>query len=298
MPKTIHDLLVGNLWQPRPEQIKNLRNKFQLPMPELNSLKSTLTNTHTNLEVTLTTHAMIHQTLSPAMDKPKQVHLIDANTHSPQPKISTKIAQIIKPSESISVQNTLTNKTLINDWHTLRNTATNCEECNLWQHRTHVVIERGNHQAKWMFISDWPSEHDDLQGKSMQGNSGELLDKMIVAMKLDIENDVYITNIVKCRPSGKRKPTIDEIHRCSNYLLSQINLVKPRIIITLGSDAAQTLLKLTTAINKLRQQVHYYQNIPLIVTYHPADLLRTPHLKQGAWEDLQLALKTFKQLDE
>lgn len=297
MSKTIHDLLIGNLWQPRPEQIEQLRKQFKLPATKLSSLITAPRITDSTSE-TITPQQNLTVPRSQLVVNDDVAQVVDQPQIMPtsQKQSLTKSIQNINKIETVSVTKPLTNKTLIADWHTLQNNAVNCEECNLWQHRTHVVIERGNRQAKWMFIGDWPSEQDDLHGKSMQGNSGELLDKMITAMQLNIENDVYITNIIKCRPSGTRKPTLDEISCCSNYLFSQINLIKPQIIITLGSDAAQALLKITTAINKLRQQVHYYQNIPLIVTYHPADLLRTPHLKKGAWEDLQLALITHKQL--
>lgn len=290
MLKTTHDLLIGNLWQPRKEQIEKLHEQFELPAAKLTSLKTIARIAGTN-PVTITPP---HNPIAPAQ---LTIHNEIVPIITPPMGQKQITAKFINKTEVAPTNKPLINKTLIADWHTLQNSATNCEECNLWQHRTHVVIERGNRKAKWMFISDWPSEQDDLQGKPMQANSGELLDKMIAAMQLDVEKDVYITNIIKCRPAGTRKPTSDEINHCSNYLFSQINLIKPQIIITLGSDAAQSLLQITTAINKLRQQVHYYQNIPLIVTYHPADLIHTPHLKKGAWEDLQLALNTFKQLN-
>lgn len=294
MLKTIHDLLIGNLWQPRKEQIKKLHEQFELPAAKLNSLKTTPKIANPN-PVTIIPQ---HNPIAPAqLTIHNEVSPITIPSAIIPPTVQKQVpAKFINKTEVAPTNKPLSNKPLIADWHTLQNSAVNCEECNLWQHRTHVVLERGNREAKWMFIGDWPSEQDDLHGKPMQANSGELLDKMIAAMQLDVENDVYITNIIKCRPAGTRKPISDEINHCSNYLFSQINLIKPKIIITLGSDAAQALLQRTTAINKLRQQVHYYQDIPLIVTYHPADLLRTPHLKKGAWEDLQLALSTFKQL--
>lgn len=292
MLKTTHDLLICNLWQPRKEQIEKLHEQFELPAAKLTSLKTIARIAGPN-PVTITPP---HNSVAPAqLTIHNEVSHITTPLAITPPTVQKQVpAKFINKTEVALASKPLGNKTLIADWHSLQNSAANCEECNLWHHRTHVVIERGNRKAKWMFIGDWPSEQDDLHGKPMQANSGELLDKMIAAMQLDVENEVYITNIVKCRPTGTRKPTSDEINHCSNYLFSQINLIKPQIIITLGSDAAQSLLQITTAINKLRQQVHYYQNIPLIVTYHPADLIRTPHLKKGAWEDLQLALSTFK----
>ena len=159
--------------------------------------------------------------------------------------------------------------------------------------RQNTVIDRGNRQAKWMFIGEAPGEHDDVKGVPFVGASGELLDKMITAMKLDVNNDVYICNVIKCNPPYNRNPESHEVNMCNNYLLSQINLVKPQIIIALGRFASQALLSSDLATNKLRGQVHSIKNIPVIVTYHPAYLLRNVAAKKDAWEDLQLAMKVF-----
>ncbi|MBX9866375.1 MAG: uracil-DNA glycosylase [Burkholderiales bacterium] len=302
MAKTIHDLLIGNLWQPRPEQIHQLQDKFDLARPALSSLKTiaalrtpaTMLNTNlsassaTALTDSINVAAKLEKSQESVQEKPSAPALEPRKTKLFTPPTPTTATPTPIPTKT---------KPLIDNWHTLVNTASNCEECNLWQHRTHVVIERGNRQAKWMFIGKWSSEQDDLQAQPILGSAGQLLDKMITAMQLNPENEVYITNLVKCRPLETRNPTAEEISCCSTYLMSQINLIKPQIIITLGSEAAQTLLNLTTAINKLRQQIHYYHAIPLIVTYHPDDLLRSAHLKKGAWEDLQFALRTFQELN-
>lgn len=200
----------------------------------------------------------------------------------------TKIANIAVPSLSSDV--------LISNWNTLVDKVNNCQECKLCYGRKNVVIERGNRLAKWMFVGEGPGEQEDIQGKPFVGNAGQLLDKMIAAMQLDRIEDVYICNVVKCRPPANRNPEPDEISHCQNYLLSQIALVKPQIIITLGRFAAQTLLNSEITVGKLRKIVHHYQNIPLIVTYHPAYLLRNPSAKKDSWEDLQLAMATVKDM--
>jgi uracil-DNA glycosylase len=186
---------------------------------------------------------------------------------------------------------------LITNWDALTSKINNCTDCSLANGRKNLVIERGNRLASWMFIGDAPSESEDIEGLPFVGAAGELLDKMLLAMKLDKNSDVYICHTVKCRPPHNRNPESSEIEMCNNYLLSQINLVKPKIIITLGRIAAHTLLKTNLAIAKLRNHVHYIDgDIPLIVTYPPAYLLRNPAVKKDAWEDLQLAMKTFAKL--
>jgi uracil-DNA glycosylase family 4 len=182
---------------------------------------------------------------------------------------------------------------LINNWDSLVSSINICNKCDLSNGRQNTVIDRGNRQAKWMFIGEAPGEHDDVKGVPFVGASGELLDKMITAMKLDVNNDVYICNVIKCNPPYNRNPESHEVNMCNNYLLSQINLVKPQIIIALGRFASQALLSSDLATNKLRGQVHSIKNIPVIVTYHPAYLLRNVAAKKDAWEDLQLAMKVF-----
>ena len=167
----------------------------------------------------------------------------------------------------------------------------NCTLCSLCDGRKNVVFERGSRKAEWMFVGEGPGEEEDAQGYPFVGKSGQLLDKMILAMKLDKDHDVYVCNVVKCRPPYNRNPEIDEITACKNYLLSQIELVKPKKIIALGRFASQTLLDSNLAIGKLRNKVHCFKEIPLIVTYHPAYLLRNPGAKKDAWNDLKLAMQ-------
>lgn len=197
--------------------------------------------------------------------------------------------------QSISLdKKPIMNGNLLLDWVSLVKDIEDCTKCSLCSGRRNVVIERGSRHAKWMFIGEAPGENEDIQGRPFVGTSGDLLNKMIAAMNLDAVNDVYICNVVKCRPPHNRNPEKDEILLCNNYLMSQIALVKPKIIVTLGRFASQTLLQKDIAVNKLRRQVHRFNNIPLIVTFHPSYLLRNPEAKKDAWVDLQLAMKVFK----
>ena len=181
---------------------------------------------------------------------------------------------------------------IILNWDALVSMINNCKLCSLCDNRQNVVIERGNREAPWLFVGEAPNSDDDKECRPFAGQSGQLLDKMIGAMKLDVEHDVYICNIVKCSPPSNHNPKINEIAMCKNYLLSQIELVKPKIIIALGRFAIQTLLDSNVAIEKLRGKVHKYNDIPLIATYDPTYLLRNPDAKKDAWDDLQLAMKT------
>jgi DNA polymerase len=182
---------------------------------------------------------------------------------------------------------------LIDNWDELTSRIRACTSCGLCSGRTQAVIERGNRSAKWMFVGEGPGRDEDLQGLPFVGLSGQLLNKMLLAMKLDKNSDVYICNVVKCRPPQNRNPEQNEIMACQNYLFSQIALVEPEIIITLGRFSSQLLLNSTSSQAKLRGTVHSYNNIPVIVTYHPSYLLRNPLAKKDAWADLQLALKTM-----
>lgn len=215
------------------------------------------------------------------------------------PQIKTNVANKT-PSKTMESINIPTNRTMVTGsvanlgWDDLSLTIKECTKCVLCKGRTQVVIERGNRNADWMFIGEGPGEQEDLQGKPFVGASGKLLDKMIAAMKLKHDSDVYICNVVKCRPPQNRNPEPDEINACKDYLLRQIELVQPKIIIALGRFASQTLLDSTLATGKLRGQVHQFKTIPLVVTYHPSYLLRNSNAKKDAWADLQLAMRVFQ----
>jgi uracil-DNA glycosylase family 4 len=180
------------------------------------------------------------------------------------------------------------------DWDDLEARVTGCTACPLHQGRTQTVFGVGNREAEWMVIGEAPGEQEDLQGEPFVGRAGQLLNEMIRAVGLRREA-VYIANVIKCRPPKNRDPAPDEAAACEEYLKGQVALIKPKIILAVGRIAAQNLLKTGTAIGKLRGQVHYYGQIPLVVTYHPAYLLRSQTEKRRAWEDLKLAMRTFRQ---
>ena len=182
------------------------------------------------------------------------------------------------------------------DWDPLEEKVRGCSACPLHQNRTQTVFGVGNRQAAWMVIGEAPGEQEDLQGEPFVGRAGLLLNEMLRAIGLAREQ-VYIANVLKCRPPRNRDPQAHEAEACEAYLKNQLALVRPRIILAVGRIAAQDLLKTATPIGKLRGVVHRYENIPLVVTYHPAYLLRSPTEKRRAWDDLRLALKTFRQAD-
>ena len=170
-----------------------------------------------------------------------------------------------------------------------------CKRCKLYKERNHIVFGEGNEDARLMLIGEAPGHEEDLQGRPFVGAAGHLLDNMLKAINLS-RREVYIANIVKCRPPQNRKPERDEIEACKPFLLKQIDIIKPSIICTLGSVATQTLLETKTPITKLRGHIYDFSGIKLIPTFHPAYLLRNPYQKKGAWEDLKLIEKIYKGL--
>lgn len=174
-------------------------------------------------------------------------------------------------------------------WQQLEEKVQQCTLCRLHETRTHVVFGMGDKNADWFFIGEGPGEQENLQGKPFVGPAGKLLDEMLKALGLSRFKQVYIANVVKCRPPQNRVPKPDEIQSCLPYLLEQIRLVEPKIIVVLGKTAATALLERDEALAKLRGNIHAFAGIPLIVTYHPAYLLRNPADKKKSWQDMQLA---------
>ncbi len=179
------------------------------------------------------------------------------------------------------------------DWESLENAVRVCTDCDLHQQRTHAVVGAGNRHASWLVIGEAPGEQEDLQAEPFVGRAGVLLNNMLKAVGLD-RTAVYIANVVKCRPPGNRDPQPTETSTCYPYLQRQIALIQPDLILLMGRIAAQNLLKTDTAVGRLRGKVYYLADstIPMIVTYHPAYLLRRPSEKQKTWEDLKLAMAT------
>ena len=172
----------------------------------------------------------------------------------------------------------------------IRDELGDCTRCKLARGRTHLVYGVGNPRAELVFAGEGPGEEEDRQGEPFVGRAGQLLTKMIEAMGFGRE-DVYIANVVKCRPPGNRNPEPDEIESCEPFLRAQLAAIRPRVIVALGKFAAQTLLRETTPISRLRGRWFAYEGVKLMPTFHPAYLLRSPDEKKKAWEDLQLVMK-------
>jgi len=167
-----------------------------------------------------------------------------------------------------------------------------CQLCELARTRTHVVFGMGNPQADLMFIGEAPGENEDLQGLPFVGRAGELLDKILAAIKLH-RSQVYIANIIKCRPPQNRTPHSDEVAACIPYLYHQIELIQPKLIVCLGLVAAKNLLQVEYTVERFRNSLFQFAGIDVVVTYHPAALLRNPNLKPAAWEDFQKIQKMY-----
>ena len=183
------------------------------------------------------------------------------------------------------------------DWPGLRGLICACAACPLHATRTQAVPGVGDEQADWLFVGEAPGADEDAQGEPFVGQAGKLLDAMLAAIGLRRGGNVYIANVLKCRPPGNRNPAPDEVAQCEPYLLRQVELLQPKLIVALGKFAAQTLLGEDTPIARLRGRLHDFRGIPLVVTYHPAYLLRTLPDKSKAWQDLCLARKTMREME-
>ena len=195
------------------------------------------------------------------------------------------------------------------DWPALREAVTACRACGLCETRKQTVFGVGHPQAHWMIVGEAPGEQEDLQGEPFVGAAGRLLDQMLRSVgltraeqapeglpPLQPAQQVYIANTLKCRPPRNRNPEPQELQRCEPFLVRQIELLRPRVILAMGRFAVQSLLRTDEPIGRLRGRVHRYQGVPLVVTYHPAYLLRNLPDKAKAWEDLCLALDTMDRL--
>jgi DNA polymerase len=194
------------------------------------------------------------------------------------------------------------------DWAALREAVAGCTACKLCEGRTQTVFGVGHARAHWLVVGEAPGEQEDRQGEPFVGKSGQLLDNMLrslgltrtvpegdAAASLDPARQVYIANTVKCRPPFNRNPEPAELAQCEPFLIRQIQLLQPRIILAMGRFAVQSLLRSNEPIGRLRGRVHTYEGVPLVVTYHPAYLLRNPEDKSRAWDDLCLARETLAQ---
>ena len=190
------------------------------------------------------------------------------------------------------------------DWAALRAAVSACQACALGATRKQAVFGVGSARAHWMIVGEAPGEQEDLRGEPFVGAAGQLLDAMLRAVGLTRADEpggeparqVYIANTLKCRPPRNRNPEREEMQRCEPFLVRQIELLRPRLILAMGRFAVQSLLRTEEPIGRLRGRVHRYQGVPVVVTYHPAYLLRNLPDKAKAWEDLCLALQTMQEL--
>jgi uracil-DNA glycosylase len=185
------------------------------------------------------------------------------------------------------------------DWQPLQAEVAGCIKCGLAAGRTRTVFGVGNPHADWLVIGEAPGAEEDRQGKPFVGAAGKLLDAMLQAIGLSREENVFVANMLKCRPPGNRDPRPEEITACLPYLMRQIAAIKPKLILAVGRIAAQSLLATDMPLARLRGRVHRFGPLStaLIVTYHPAYLLRAPAEKRKAWEDLKFARDFFKSID-
>lgn len=194
----------------------------------------------------------------------------------------------------------VTTEQLAARWEALRTEVRNCTRCPLHATRTQGVLGVGPARCDWLVIGEAPGAEEDRRGEPFVGAAGQLLDAMLRAIGLDRKTNVYIANVLKSRPPGNRDPKPEEVAACLPYLVEQIALIRPKILLAVGRIAAQNLLGTEVPLGRLRGRVHRFGelNTPLVVTYHPAYLLRTPADKRKAWEDLKFARSVYQQLTQ
>jgi len=187
----------------------------------------------------------------------------------------------------------------VTTWESLRSEVLACTKCPLHGSRTQGVFGVGSREAQWLVVGEAPGAEEDRRGEPFVGRAGHLLDAMLKAIGLSRGSNVYIANVLKSRPPGNRDPKPEEVAACLPYLMRQIELLRPRVMLAVGRIAAQNLLSTDAPLGRLRGKVHHFGelNTPLIVTYHPAYLLRTPGDKRKAWEDLKFARSVFQALN-
>ena len=206
------------------------------------------------------------------------------------------IKNIEADTQNFSLANKLLDEELGQELGRLACQVESCKQCELYRSRTKTVFGVGNKNADWLIIGEAPGAEEDLKGEPFVGRAGKLLNAMFLSMGLQ-RKEVFIANILKCRPPKNRDPKLEEVETCEKYLKQQIELIQPKIILALGRIAAQNLLKTDTPIGKMRGNSYLYpnSNLPVVVTYHPAYLLRSPTEKRKVWEDLKLAKNIFRE---
>ena len=215
---------------------------------------------------------------------PRPVEAVPVVAAAPAPVVGKAVSSAVVPAIARAAGQTLDE---------VRRELGDCKRCKLCNSRTQIVFGAGNPKAELVFVGEGPGAEEDAQGVPFVGAAGQLLTKMIEAMKLR-RDDVYICNVVKCRPPNNRNPEPEEIAACEPFLKAQLASIQPKVIVALGKFAAQTLLKVDTPITRLRGQWRSYEGVPLMPTFHPAYLLRSPTEKKSAWLDLQEVIKRLK----
>ena len=242
---------------------------------------------------------------APAAEAPAMAAVADAEASPPVrvPKPQAVLAAAPAPAPAAALKSPAAGALAGLGWPELREAVAGCRACSLCEKRTQTVFGVGHPQAAWMVVGEAPGEQEDREGEPFVGAAGQLLDRMLAALSLTRAADgevpreqrVYIANTLKCRPPGNRNPTPEELAKCEPFLVRQIELVRPRLILAMGRFAVQALLRSDEPVGKLRGRVHRYQGLPLIVSYEPSYLLRNPAEKAKAWDDLCLAAEVFEQ---
>jgi uracil-DNA glycosylase family 4 len=214
-------------------------------------------------------------------------------THDPRPT-TRPTTHDPRPTDSLDRRDQIMRM----DWPALKTRVASCTDCPLHAKRNKTVFGVGDEKADWLFVGEGPGADEDAQGEPFVGQAGRLLDSMLAAIRLKRGENVYIANIVKCRPPGNRTPEPQEALQCEPYLHRQIDLIKPKLIVALGKVAAANLLATDASVASMRGKVHRYRGTPLVVTYHPAYLLRNLTDKAKSWADLLFAVRTMAGLRE
>ena len=215
-------------------------------------------------------------------------------------EMASENMEIVSPTNLVANKQLIQSKTDLLDWSALEKGIQECQSCELFKTRKQAVLGVGDRKATWLIVGEAPGAEEDIAGLPFVGKAGKLLDAMLAALGLNRQNGVYIANAVKCRPPGNRTPEISEIDACNRFLNQQIEWIQPKVILALGRPAAYAVLGREASIQSQRGAVHFRQQggtrIPVVVSYHPAYLLRQPEEKWKSWQDLLLAEDSLKSL--
>ncbi len=210
-------------------------------------------------------------------------------TAAPAPTVLAPVQVAAPQPRPVQQPNARADEIAQMEWGALAQAVAGCRACSLCESRRNTVFGTGDQRADWLIVGEAPGENEDLQGAPFVGPAGKLLDNMLKSLGLDRQHKVYIANVLKCRPPGNRNPSLQEVSLCEPFLRRQVQLLQPRIVLAMGRFAVQSLLGSTEPIGKLRGQAHQFMGVPVVVTYHPAYLLRSLPDKAKAWADLCLA---------